>query len=408
MPAWLPPGHPLLPYARGIEVPSVRSGTAEERLPPPVPGDYAMEQRAAAPFPVVPLFEMLGEPPPTSHEVGEPSLATVAREFADAKGQVGLSHLSELRHRRDTFHERVVRRLSRMRLARERQRDLLLALPGVRADPGSTSDGAVVKAAAQVWAGLNMAMRRAYAEGVSDHDGVGGGVLAETSPLGAHSELLSHEVLGALCDEYLDAERLLDFADPALVGKPNRFAQAVERTRGGLVDLQDEWLALFEEAVEDERCRQLYEIVVEQVVDRVPFDTVETGPPTAAETDYLMRLTSVLLEHDRKIGDPLDGAKLKVYSGGRKGRAGRFVERANVSPMSKMFERVSKARGVGDSTAYDYFYSRFKDGKPPSGLGFSEWTDDMDTWYAFAGRFAEGLVERGVAGTVEYSGEMQG
>ena len=405
---WLPPGDPLLPYGRGIQVPDIYQGTIEERFPLVALGDYTLEQRAAAPFPVVPLFEILGEPLPGSHETGNPSLTSIWRELSDREGLVPRSELGGLREWRAVYHERVERGLKRLRLLRERQRDILLALPGVRVTTVQTADS-ISTAASEVWAGLNMLMRRAFAEGVGDHDGIGGGVLAERSPLGAHSQVVTRAVLEALFDEFLDAERLLALRLPPDGMGRGSLTKALARAKKALAELQDEWLATFDETVEHDRRRQLYEIAVGYVVDGVSLKVERPEqPPSSAEMEYLERIVSVLLEHDRPVGELIKGATLKVYSDGRTGKAGPFVVRKGIGSMNNVFERVSRARGKDKTTAYNYFYNRFKGGRPPKALGFEAWTMELDVWQAFAGRFASGLLSRGDVSTSEYDGELRG
>ena len=391
-------------------------GTIEERFPIAALGDYTLEQRSAAPFPLAPLFEMLGEPPPGAHERGDPSIETVGREFAE-DGIIPLKHLSVLRDRREVYHERVVRGLSRMRLARERQRDFLLALPGVRSSLSHPAEGfcprSIPGAAAEIWAGLNGLLSREIANVYGDYGGIGGGVLASSTVLGSGATVVSRDMLYHILVEYLDVDRYYYYDETEekfFMVEPGRynvsigeFQREADHIAAEMVELQDEWLALYEETLEDDRCRQLYEIVVSYVVEGVRAFPVAPKPPTSTETEYLDRVASALLVHDREPGDLLRGAKLALNPRGETGRAGRYMTRKGLGSMTQVFNTVDHRIGNKKGTTYRYLIGSFKD-NPHDWNGFGDWSMKVEVWFEFAGRHASALVARGDAAEVEYNG----
>jgi hypothetical protein len=285
---WFPPGDGPpglgLPYGRSVRVPDIFVGTVEERFPLLALGDYMLVPRASAPFPVVPLFEMFGEPPPESHLTGDPSMGSVGEEFAEG-GVVPIRHLTELRARRDTYTERVTRGLDRMRLLRERQRDALLALPRVL-EPSSNPPGtdSLAMFAARFWGGINLFMARALSEGLGDSGGAGGGVLASRSPLGLDAGPADAKAITKLWDWLLVKWSIRETEVSKInINRNLRLALAQ------IVDLQSEWDVLFWETVEMDRVRQLYEIVVGYTVEGarsfpVPVDVPDSGdPPVSVE-----------------------------------------------------------------------------------------------------------------------------
>lgn len=256
--------------------------TEEGAFPLDSLGDYRFIRIPAVPFPVVPVFEMAGLPAPGAHETGEPSLAALASTHGTPDGHVDPARIHDLSSTRDLYKERVAGYLERMYRVRERQRRILTTLAGWL--PGHPAkDSRRLGAAVAVWVELNRPLARVQFLMAVGDAGFGGGVLAENPVLVTdlsedRSGTIAHNLTVLLSDLPPGAYS----GDPMLPG-PEAAGEQVLR-------LQSDWTRLFQEALEAERRRQLYEVLLGHAVDGTPaFSVTEpfsvAPPPVAQERD---------------------------------------------------------------------------------------------------------------------------